>query len=95
MMDCQCEKDRKVPEKETVSEFMTMYKEAVKRVKRGCSNMVCPKCRGNIFFDRETSYSYLRQQNEWTGWCLQCGYTIYLREETTSENTVASGRRNK
>jgi predicted nucleic-acid-binding Zn-ribbon protein len=64
-------------------------------VKRGLSNIVCPKCRGNIFFDQETNYSYARQQNEWTGWCLQCGYTLYLRVDNPVEEKVSTSQPGK
>ena len=40
----------------------------------------CPKCNGNIFFEPDDSIGYKGQPRAWQGWCLQCGYMMYLRE---------------
>ncbi len=57
--------------------------------------MSCPKCKGNVFFERNTSYNFEKKHYERTGWCLQCGYTVYLQvdEETESRlSATASGK---
>ncbi|MBN2239229.1 MAG: hypothetical protein JW712_05610 [Dehalococcoidales bacterium] len=47
-------------------------------MKMGQGSSKCPKCNGNVFFERSVSYNYEKQQNERAGWCLQCGFTVYL-----------------
>ncbi len=44
----------------------------------------CPKCKGNIFFEPDSSVSYKGQPRAWQGWCLQCGYTLYLQADMVS-----------
>lgn len=46
------------------------------KVKRGYSGVRCPKCNGNIFFDGSNENLAVQQDNT-TGWCLQCGYVMY------------------
>ena len=64
-------------------------------VKKGYSHVRCPKCNGNIFFDG-SSGSKVGQQDDSTGWCLQCGYIMYsnkdrmLAEQLTSVTTDLS-----
>lgn len=48
----------------------------------GFSARRCPRCNGNIFFERNDSVSPEERPREWYGWCLQCGYTLYLRADT-------------
>jgi predicted nucleic-acid-binding Zn-ribbon protein len=38
----------------------------------------CPKCKGNIFFEPDSSINYEGRPPAWQGWCLQCGYTFNL-----------------
>ena len=47
-------------------------------MKRGFSIRRCPKCNGNIFFDCDESIGSKEHKHGWYGWCLQCGYTLYL-----------------
>ena len=46
---------------------------------RNFNNMHCPKCNGNIFFENEGCDRYDKRADNWTGWCLQCGYTLYIK----------------
>jgi len=41
----------------------------------------CPKCNGNIFFEPDYDTGLKEQARSWHGWCLQCGYTLYLRAD--------------
>ena len=49
-------------------------------VKKGVSNVRCPKCNGNIFFDSSNG-RITGQQDDSTGWCLQCGYIMYSNRD--------------
>ena len=55
---------------------------------KGHGKISCPKCNGNVFFERSINYNYEKQQHERTGWCLQCGFTVYLRVETAESEKV-------
>lgn len=55
-------------------------------VKKGYSNVRCPKCNGNIFFDGSTA----EQQKDSTGWCLQCGYIMYSKRDRILAEELAS-----
>jgi len=39
----------------------------------------CPKCNGNIFFERDDSVRSEEHPSAWYGWCLQCGFTLYMK----------------
>jgi predicted nucleic-acid-binding Zn-ribbon protein len=52
--------------------------------------MSCPKCKGNVFFERNVNYNFEKKQYEKTGWCLQCGYTVYLTVENPSQQLSAT-----
>jgi len=58
-------------------------------VKKGYSNVRCPKCNGNIFFDGN-SKSIAGQQDDATGWCLQCGYIMYSKRDRILAEELAS-----
>jgi predicted nucleic-acid-binding Zn-ribbon protein len=54
-------------------------------MKRGTSKKRCPKCGGNMFFQRDYSIGFRDESYQWYGWCLQCGYTLYLKPNTVSK----------
>ena len=58
-------------------------------VKNGYSNVRCPKCNGNIFFDNRNG-SIAGQQDDATGWCLQCGYIMYSKRDRILAEELAS-----
>jgi len=58
-------------------------------VKKGFSNVRCPKCKGNIFFNGSTG-RISGQQDDSTGWCLQCGYIIYSNKDRILAEELAS-----
>lgn len=60
-----------------------------KGTKKGVGIKRCPKCNGNIFFERDDSISIRSQPTEWRGWCLQCGYTLYLSDREMQKEEVA------
>ena len=41
----------------------------------------CPKCNGNIFFERDNDVSSEEHPLAWYGWCLQFGFTLYLKAQ--------------
>ena len=49
-------------------------------MKRGLSNTRCPRCNGNIFFEKDDDVTAGNRQG-WYGWCLQCGHTVYVKPE--------------
>ncbi len=49
-------------------------------MKKGFSNVRCPKCNGNVFFEG-SNRNIVELQDELTGWCLQCGYTVYPKRD--------------
>jgi predicted nucleic-acid-binding Zn-ribbon protein len=51
-------------------------------VRRGFSNWRCPRCNGNIFLEGNGIDSIGKQSVDWIAWCLQCGYTLYLKADT-------------
>ncbi len=63
-------------------------------MKNTTGKMSCPKCKGNVFFERNVNYNFEKKQYEKTGWCLQCGYTVYLTVENTDKqlSTSATGK---
>ena len=59
---------------------------------KGRNAMRCPKCHGNIFLERDDSIRSRGQSYGWNGWCLQCGYMIYLKaDELLPEEPKARG----
>jgi hypothetical protein len=56
--------------------------------RKGAGIERCPKCNGNIFFERDESTSIRSQPTEWRGWCLQCGYTLYLSDRQMQKEEV-------
>ena len=58
-------------------------------VKSGYSNVRCPKCNGNIFFDGRNG-STAGQQDDSTGWCLQCGFIMYSNKDRILAKELAS-----
>lgn len=51
-------------------------------MKIGFTKKRCPKCNGNIFIDRDSHVDSEEEYNGWYEWCLQCGYTRYLKPTT-------------
>ncbi|MFC1947409.1 hypothetical protein ACFLXY_05765 [Chloroflexota bacterium] len=58
-------------------------------MKKGYSNVRCPKCNGNIFFDASIG-SIVGQQDDSTGWCLQCGYIMYSHKDRILAEQLSS-----
>jgi hypothetical protein len=75
--------------KSSYPDKITISKVGNHTVKKGYSNVRCPKCNGNIFFDG-SSGSTARQQDESTGWCLQCGYIMYTNRDRILAEQLAS-----
>ncbi len=46
---------------------------------RGFTNRRCPKCNGNIFVEQGNNCGSEGDYHSWYEWCLQCGYTRYLK----------------
>ena len=51
-------------------------------MRRGFTNRRCPKCKGNLFIDQDGYVGSEEDYNGWYEWCLQCGYTRYLKPAT-------------
>jgi len=51
-------------------------------MRRGFTNRNCPKCNGNLFIDQDVNVSTEEDYHGWYEWCLQCGYTRYLKSAT-------------
>ena len=66
-----------------------LSKVEIKTVKKGYSNVRCPKCNGNIFFDGGSG-GLSGQQDDSTGWCLQCGYIMYSKKDKILAEELAS-----
>jgi predicted nucleic-acid-binding Zn-ribbon protein len=57
-------------------------------MKKGTIKKRCPKCGGNMFFQRDESIGYKSEYYQWCGWCLQCGYTLYVRPEPAKASNL-------
>ncbi|MFC1920119.1 hypothetical protein ACFLYQ_00160 [Chloroflexota bacterium] len=57
-------------------------------MKKGFSKQHCPKCNGNIYLEPDYSFGINEREYGWQGWCLQCGYTLYLRTKTKSSEKM-------
>ncbi len=53
-------------------------------MRRGFTNRHCPKCNGNVFVDQDCNINTEEGHRGWYEWCLQCGYTRYLKPTTVS-----------
>ena len=50
-------------------------------MRKGFTNRRCPKCNGNVFVEEDNIWPE-GDDNSWYEWCLQCGYTRYLKRAT-------------
>ena len=48
-------------------------------MRRGFTTRRCPKCNGNVFIDHDNYVDHEAGYDGWYEWCLQCGYTCYLK----------------
>ena len=53
-------------------------------MRRGFTNRRCPKCNGNLFVDHDSYAGSEEDYRSWYEWCLQCGYTRYLKPASVS-----------
>jgi predicted nucleic-acid-binding Zn-ribbon protein len=66
--------------------------EEVFKMAKGSGARRCPKCNGNIFWERDDSIRSGGQSYGWNGWCLQCGYMVYLKASEMITGEVKAGK---